>query len=134
MRWNGEMDRKLAELFPDERNEVVARRLGCGVRTVERHARSLGLEKSEAFKERAKAWSGEGYRRYCEYMRMTGQKRARRGVCGKPFEKGHRFEGEVEARRVKAIQARAWDERVRIIHGVARKTGWKMVDYCKKGK
>jgi hypothetical protein len=63
-------------------------------------------------------------------MRITGQKLVRNGVCGKPFEKGHRFDGEVEARRVKAIRDRAWDERVRIMRGVSRKTGWKMVDYA----
>lgn len=126
IKWTREMDRKLEQLFPDERNEVVARRLGCGVRTVERHARMLGLEKSEAFKERAKEMSADGYRRYCEYMRITGQKIVRKGVCGKPFEKGHRFPPEVEARRIKAIQDRAWDERVRFIRGVARKTRWQM--------
>ena len=134
VKWTREMDRKLVELFADERNEVIARRLGCGVRTVERHARALGLEKSAAFRERAKEWAAIGSRRYCEYMRITGRKIVRKGACGKPFQKGHRFDAEVEARRVKAIRDRAWDERVRIIHGVSRKTGWKMVDYCKKGK
>lgn len=134
VKWTEEMDRQLEKLFPDERNEVIARKLGCGLRTLERHARRLGLEKSAAFKERSKEWSADGYRRYCEFMRITGQKLVRKGVCGKPFEKGHRFSADVEAKRVRAIRDRAWDERVRIINGVTRKTGWKMVDYCKKGK
>ena len=131
-KWGEKEDAVLLECFADERNEDLARRLGFGVRTLERHARELGLEKSDAFKERAKEWSAEGWRRYCEYMRITGQKRARSGVCGKPFEKGHRFPAEVEAKRVKAIRDRAWDERVRIIRGWTRKTGWKMVDYGSK--
>ena len=130
-KWEPEWDAVLVEMFADERNDVIARKLGCGVRTLERHARRLGLEKSAAFKERSKEWSADGYRRYCEYMRITGQKLVRKGVCGKPFEKGHRFSAEVEAKRIKAIRDRARDERVRIIHGMSRKTGWKMVDYCK---
>lgn len=130
-KWEPEWDGVLMEMFPEERNEVIARKLGCGVRTLERHARRLGLEKSAAFKERSKEWSADGYRRYCEYMRITGQKLVRKGVYGKPFEKGHRFDGEIEAKRIKAIRDRAWDERVRIIRGMSRNTGWKMVDYCK---
>lgn len=130
-RWTEDMDGRLAELFPEYRNEDVARMMGSSVRSVERHARMLGLEKSAAFQERVKKWSGDGYRRYCEYMRITGRKIVRVGACGKPFEKGHRFEAEVEEKRVKSLRNRAWDERVRIIHGVARKTKWKMRDYGK---
>ena len=131
-KWGEKEDAVLLERFADERNEDLARRLGCGVRTLERHARKLGLEKSAEFKEKVKEWSAVGARRYCEYMRITGQKMVKRGVCGKPFEKGHRFSAEVEAKRVKAIRDRAWDERVRIIRGWTRKTGWKMVDYGSK--
>lgn len=130
-KWEPEWDAILVERFSETLNAVLAKELGCGVRTLERHARRLGLEKSAAFKERSKEWSADGYRRYCEYMRITGQKLVRKGVCGKPFEKGHRFDGEIEAKRIKAIRDRAWDEMVRIIHGISRKTGWKMVDYCK---
>ena len=67
---------------------------------------------------------------YCEYMRITGQKIRRSGVCGKPFEKGHKFDPEVEERRVAAIRARSDDERRRILRGVSRRTGWRMVDYA----
>lgn len=133
-KWGEKEDAVLLERFSEERNEDLARRLGCGVRTVERHARKLGLEKSAEFKEKVKDWSAAGARRYCEYMRITGQKMVKKGVCGKPFEKGHRFSDEIEARRVKAIRDRAWDERVRIIRGWTRKTGWKMVDYGSKVK
>ena len=128
--WTAEKDAVLVSRYADEKNADLARELGCGVRTLERHASKLGLEKSAGFREKAKGWSADGWRRYCEYMRITGQKLVRNGVCGKPFEKGHRFDGEVEARRVKAIRDRAWDERVRIMKGFSRKTGWKMVDYA----
>lgn len=134
-KWQEEWDDVLRKEYASELNEVLARRLGCGVRTLERHARALGLEKGEELKAKAKELAGDGYRRWCEYMRITGQKIRRSGVCGKPFEKGHRFDGEVEAKRIQAIRDRAWDERVRIIRGITRKTGWKMLDYCeRKGK
>ena len=129
MKWTAEMDAVLVERFAVERNADLARMLGCGVRSVERHARMLGLVKGDEFLERAKEISAEGYRRWCEYMRITGQKRKRSGVCGRPFEKGHRFDADVEEKRVKAIRDRAWDERVRLIRGVARRTGWKMRSY-----
>lgn len=128
-RWKEEWDAVLVELFPTERNGDIARRLGCGERTVVRHARRLGLEKGEEFKEKVRGWAASGSRRYCEYMRITGQKIVRRGVCGKPFEKGHHLSPESEAKRVKAIRDRAWDERVRIIRGFTRKTKWKMNEY-----
>ena len=119
----------LRELFPDERNTDVARKLGCSVRTVERYARKLSLEKSEAFREAVKVRAWVGAQRWYEYMRITGQKVVRKGAVGKPFEKGHRFSEEIEARRVKALRDRAWDERVRIIRGQIRRTGWRMRDY-----
>lgn len=124
------MDDVLRERFAGELNAVLARELGVGVRSVERHARMLGLEKGEGLKAKAKELSADGYRRYCEYMRITGQKIRRSGVCGKPFEKGHRFEADVEERRVAAIRARSDDERRRILRGMRRRTGWKMVDYA----
>ena len=132
--WSAELDRKLEKLFPDERTEVIARKLGCGVRTVERHASALGLKKSEAFKELSLERARSGARMWYEYMRITGQKIGNHGAPGRKFEKGHRFDGEIEAKRVKAIRDRAWDERVRLIQGRPRKTGWNMVGYCKKGK
>lgn len=127
--WTEEMDRVLLERFASERNEDLAREFGYGVRTIVRHAHLLGLEKNAEFMDRSKAWSAEGYRRWCEYMRITGQKVKKKNYGGRPFPKGHRFEGEVEARRVKAIQDRAQDERLRIIRGQLRATKWPMVDY-----
>lgn len=130
-KWEPEWDGVLMELFPEERNEVIARKLGCGERTLVRHARMLGLEKSESFLKKARDRAQRGSSMYFEYMRITGQKVGNHGAPGRKFKKGHRFDGEIEAKRIKAIRDRAWDERVRIIHGMSRKTGWKMVDYCK---
>ena len=129
VKWSPEWDRVLEERFADELNAVLTRELGCGERTLVRHARMLGLEKSEAFREKAKELSADGFRRWNEWMQVTGQKRRRKGSCGRPFEKGHLFPPEIEAKRIKAIQDRAQDERLRIIRKQKRSTGWKMVDY-----
>lgn len=128
VKWTEAMDRVLLERFANEKNEVLARDLGCGWRTVRRHANLLGLKKSPEFLSRIGEEGQRESKRWFEYMRITGQK-VKRGGPGKPFEKGHRFEGEVEARRVKAIRDRAWDERLRIIRGQRRSTRWPMVDY-----
>lgn len=129
VRWSPEWDSVLEARFATERNEDLAGELGCGVRTLERHARRLGLEKSREFMRDAREHAVSEAGRWYEYMRITGQKVGNHGSPGRKFEPGHRFEGDVEARRIKAIRDRAWDERRRIIRGVSRKTGWKMVDY-----
>lgn len=127
--WTEEKDAVLVSRYADEKNADLARELGCGVRTVERHARKLGLEKSDAFRMRARERAKAGALMWYEYMRITGQKVGNHGAPGRKFEKGHRFSEEIEAKRVKAIRDRAWDERVRIIRGFTRKTRWPMVDY-----
>lgn len=129
-KWEPEWDAVLEARYADELNAVLAKELGCGERTVVRHARRLGLEKSPEFMRRARENAVAESKRWYEYMRITGQKVGNHGAPGRKFQKGHRFEGEIEARRIQAIRDRAWDERVRIIRGVARKTGWPMVDYC----
>lgn len=131
-KWEPEWDRVLEERFADERNDVLAKELGCGVRTLVRHARKLGLEKSREFMELAREASRAESARWYEYMRITGQKVGNHGAPGRKFKKGHRFDAETEAKRVKAIRDRAWDERVRIIKGVSRRTKWPMVDYSVK--
>ncbi len=130
-KWEPEWDQVLVERFADELNAVLAKELGCGERTLVRHARMLGLEKSESFRRKAQERAKRGSEMWYEYMRITGQKVGNHGAPGRKFEKGHRFDGEIEAKRIKAIRDRAWDERVRIINGMSRNTGWKMVDYCK---
>lgn len=129
-KWTADMDAVLLERFSDELNADLCRELGCGVRTLERHARKLGLEKSAEFRARCLERTNRGALLWYEYMRITGQKVGNHGSPGRKFEKGHRFEGEVEERRVKALRDRSEDERRRIINGWQRKTRWPMVDYA----
>lgn len=123
VKWEDWMDAVLLERFADTKNGVLARELGVAVRTVKRHATLLGLAKSAEFMRECGRVGSEGAKRWLEYMRITGQK-VRKRPGGRPFEKGHRFEGEVEERRVRAIRERAWDERVREIRGWRRMTRW----------
>lgn len=131
VKWTEEMDRYLVEHFHNEKNESIADVLGCGWRTVKRHANLLGLKKDPEFIWQCGHEGQLASKRHYEYLRITGQKVTRKSGGGRPFKKGHRFSGEIEAKRVKAIQDRAWDERVRIIRGWTRKTKWPMVDYGK---
>lgn len=130
-KWDQAVDAVLLERYADTKNEVLARETGYGMRTIERHARKLGLRKSPAFVAEVQ-WraSREGVR-WCEYMRITGQKVKKKAVGGKQWEKGHRFEGEIEEKRLKALRDRVWDERRRMMHGMARKTKWRMVEFGK---
>lgn len=136
MRWQEWMDAVLRERYADEKNAVLARELGVSLRSVERHAGMLGLRKSEAFLGRV---SSEGlmeiaYRRLCG-ERVGGFRKGegRKGNVGS-FRKGHHFCSDVERRRIGAIRARAWDERVRAMRGWERKTKWKMSGYENRGK
>ena len=131
--WKDWMDSVLLERYADEENAVLVKYLGVGLRTLERHAAKLGVKKSQEFMERRQRLASRGAVRWVEYMKVTGQK-IRKSPGGRRFEKGHRFDEETEARRVKAIRDRAWDERVRLIRGWTRKTGWKMVDYSVCGE
>lgn len=126
MAWRVEWDLVLLERYADEKNAVLCKELGVSMRTLERHANALGLRKSDAFLRKV---SEEGLREV-EYRRLCGERvggirkgDGRKGTAGS-FKKGHKFDAEVEARRVKAIRDRAWDERVREIRGWAKKTRW----------
>lgn len=124
--WKEWMDAVMREKFAETENSELVRELGVSLRTVERKARELGLRKSEEHRlamQRRAAREGE---RWFEYMRITGQKVKKKRVGGKAWEKGHRFEGEIEERRVAAIRQTAWEERVRMMHGMTRRTKWKM--------
>lgn len=130
-KWDPAVDAVLRERYADTKNEVLVRDLGYGLRTIERHARMLGLNKSVDFvADVQKRASLEGAR-WFEYMRITGQKVKKKAVGGKQFEKGHRFDDAVEEKRVKALRDRANDERRRMMHGMMRKTKWRMVEFGK---
>lgn len=135
MRWQEWMDGVLRKRYAGEKNALLAEELGVSLRTLERHAGRLGLRKSESF---LRDVSREGLMEV-EYRRLCGERvggvrkgEGRKGTAGS-FAKGHHFCGEVEARRVKAIRDRAWDERVRGMRGWERRTKWKMSDYGKNG-
>lgn len=120
------MDAVLLDRYADEKNAVLCEELGVSMRTLERHANALGLRKSDAF---LRMVSDEGLREV-EYRRLCGERvggfrkgEGRRGTAGS-FRRGHRFSPEIEAKRVKSIRARAWDERVREMRGWAKKTKW----------
>lgn len=119
------MEDVLREKFSSVRNADLERELGISNRTLLRHARRLGLEKSAAF-------LAEVSRRgldTIEWMRLCGkrvggyEKGTHPGTAGS-FRKGHKWDAGVEAKRVKAIRDRAWDERVREIRGMVPKTKW----------
>lgn len=130
-KWDPSVDELLREKYPDTRNEDLANETGYGIRTLERHARMLGLNKSAEFvSDMQRKASIEGVR-WFEYMRITGQKVKKKAVGGKQWEKGHRFEGEIEEKRVKALRDRVWDERRRMMHGMKRRTKWRMVEFGK---
>lgn len=131
MMWEEWMDRVLLERYADCENRVLCQELGVSVRTLERHAARLGVRKSDEHMKWVQSEGVDGARRWIEWMKLTGQK-IRKRPGGKRFEKGHRFSPEVEEKRVKAIQARAWDERVRLMHGWRRATKWNMVDDFEK--
>ena len=127
--WEQWMDAVLLERYADSSNAELCRELGVSERSLVRHARRLGVWKSaeHVAQTQRKAVRGSGL--WFEYMRLTGRKVGNHGNVGCRFEKGHRFDAETEAKRVKALQDRAWDERVRLIHGFARRTKWKMRGY-----
>lgn len=127
--WTQVMDDEVRRRFPFERAADIAKDLGVSERTVFRKAKELGVKKSDDVKR--KAWM-TGIREI-QYQWLCGRKagppKGKRTNPGGEFKKGHRFTGELEEKRVKAIRDRAWDERVRIIRGWRRKTGWKMKSF-----
>lgn len=132
MIWRDWMDAVLLERYASEGNASLAGELGVSKRTLERHASMLGLRKSAEFLEdvRRGALDVVAWMRACG-RRCGGVRKGEGKATSGSFRKGHRFDGEVEAKRVKAIRDRAWDERVRAIRGMRRNTGWRMTDYGK---
>ena len=125
--WTPEKVAVFVEKYAETRDADLSAELGVSLRTIERKAKALGLKKSGDASQRGLM--------AIEYRRMMGEQvggfKKGDGHKGTPgsFKKGHRFPEEIEAKRVKACQDRAWDERVRIIRGMPRKTKWKMKNY-----
>lgn len=127
--WTPEMDRYLMERYADTENKVLAEETGYGIRTIRSHALKLGLEKSRELMRRTQLRASRAGSMAIEYMKITGAKRKRKvRLGGRPFQKGHHWDEETERKRVEAIRETAWQERRRMMHGMVRKTGWKMVN------
>lgn len=122
--WESWMDGVLLERYADTENAELAVELGVSVRSVERHAAALGLSKSERFLLDVRRRALD----QVSYLRLIGRKigGGKKGGTPGSFKKGHRLSEEVERKRVKALQDLAWNERVRLIRGIPRKTRWKM--------
>lgn len=124
-KWKNEVDKILIERYPNEKNSILSKELGYGIRTIERHAKMLGLHKSKKFLSETQLKASMEGARWFEYMRITGQKVRTNNSNGKRFEKGRIPDPEIEKKRIAAIRARAWDDRKRIIHGLTPRTKWR---------
>ena len=123
-KWNKEIDKVLTERYPNEKNSILSKELGYGIRTIERHAKMLCLHKSKEFLSEIQIKASMEGARWFEYMRITGQKVRINNSNGKRFEKGRTPDPETEKKRIAAIRATAWNDRKRIIHGLPPKTKW----------
>lgn len=115
------VEQVLRERYADEKNPVLAKELGISVRTLQRRAKELGLQKSEKFMRMCR-WDAL---MVVEWMRLCGKKVRSGGASPGGFKPGHRFSPEVEAKRIQALRDAAWDERKREIRGEPPKRGWK---------
>lgn len=123
--WELWMDAWLCENYADRENRELAAESGYGLRTIERHAGLLGLRKSAEFIREHQRQATADSKRWYEYMRITGQKVKNSGCSGRRFGKGFRWDEATEAKRVAALQARSWEDRKRIIHGIKPIAKWK---------
>ena len=125
-KWTEEASEELRRRYADEKNEVLSREMGYAMRTIERRAAMMGLRKSDAFMRKTQLAASRAGLEWFEYMRASGQKIRTQSYGGRQFKKGHRFEGEIEERRVAALRELSWQERRRLMHGMMPMTGWKM--------
>lgn len=121
---------RFREAYPHKSARELSEEFGISERSVYRWASKMGLHKNAGYlsRMRRKGLLEIEYRRLCG-QRMGGVPKGVRTNPDGEFKKGHRFAGAQEAKRVKAIRDRAWDERVRIIRGWRRKTRWKMREF-----
>ena len=135
MAMDEEKRKVMVERYADCGNEELARELGVSVRTVGRWAKALGLRKSE----KRLAEIRLDAQRTVEWMRLCGKrvggvKKGQGKANAGSFKKGHRFSGEAEERRVRALRERGMDERRRIRNGEERKTRWRMDEKTWRGR
>ena len=122
--WDSKVDDILRERYTDESNTKLAEELGYSLRTIERHAAVLGLHKSEEYIKAARLKGSREGVRQIEYLKITGRKRKLSRPGGRPFQKGHKLDPKHEEKRISAIRKRAWEDRIRIIHGIRPIARW----------
>ena len=127
--WTKSDDEVLIEKFADTYSTELAKMLNCGLRTIERHAKMLGLSKSKEHIKEIQRKASRAATMQIEYMSFIGKKK--RGTASRgSFKKGRIPDPEIEKKRIAALRARAWDERKRLMHGFKQKTKWKFsADY-----
>ncbi len=102
--WNPLMDEILRRYFADEESTELARQFGYGVRTIERHARELGLRKSPELLKRAAMKGSDAAAMKRRILKERGEKIRLSRAGGTPFRKGHKWDEETERRRVEGIR------------------------------
>lgn len=102
--WTPMMDDILRRYFADEESKELARQFGYGLRTIERHAKELGLSKSPELLRAAARKGSDAAARKRRLLKEKGEKIRLSRPGGKPFQKGHRWDQETEARRVEGIR------------------------------
>ena len=110
----------LRERYADEKNGVLAAELGVSVRRVERWAQRMGLRKSASFRRRCASEGG------IEGKKVGLEKAWFKGDAPWRFKKGHRWDVELEEKRIRALQELAAEERRRMRRGEPTVTGWRM--------
>ena len=102
--WESWKDVVVLSRYAGEPNARLCRELGVSERTLERHARALGVAKSSDYMAEVQRKGVEGALRRCDELRRRGEKRSLSRAGGRPFERGHRLSAEVEAKRVSGIK------------------------------
>lgn len=124
--WTNEKVAILKERYADTKNDELVKILGVSMRTIQRKAKELGLEKSP---EMIQSVSREGLDKVC-YLRLIGVRcSAPKGMRTNPageFKPGHKEDPIVRAIRVASLRARAESERRLVANGMRQRTKWKM--------
>ena len=123
-KWNESINQILIEKYANIKNEELAKEFGYSLRTIERHARMLGLRKSKEFMRQTQLEASRKGTLELEYRSLIGLKR--KGHCkGRVFKKGNHLQPEIEKKRIESIRRRAWEDRKRIIHGMTPVARWR---------
>lgn len=109
IKWTEQKIKMLTDFFPIMFNEPLAKMLGVSLRTLERKARELGLEKPADYRQK-RAYdlnkrNSEGLKRaYREGRKVSTFKKGVRNNPDGEFTKGFKFDGETEEKRKAKIR------------------------------